>query len=84
MKRTQLYLEEGAWRALRVRSRQEKTTISELVRAAVREKYLESPANRAEAMKRWVGVWRDRDEMADVEAYVRRLRRGRRLKRLAR
>ena len=39
MKRTQLYLNEDIWKALHVRSRQLGTSISELVRQAVREKY---------------------------------------------
>jgi Ribbon-helix-helix protein, copG family len=84
MKRTQLYLEDDTWRALRIRSRQQRTTVSELVREALREKYLRSSRNRGEAMRRWVGIWAGRPELRDVESYIRRLRKGRRLKRLVR
>jgi hypothetical protein len=84
MRRTQLYLEEDTWKALRIRSRQQGTTVSALVRDVVREKYLRSPHSRAEAMHRWAGIWRDRRELADAESYLRRLRKGRRLRRLSR
>jgi len=83
MKRTQLYLDEDIWKALQIRARQSGTSISELVRQAVRDKYGASPANRREAMQAWVGVWKDRDDLPSTEAYVRQLRKGgRRLRRL--
>ena len=40
MRRTQLYLDDQLWGALHARARTEKTTVSELVRQAVRERYL--------------------------------------------
>jgi hypothetical protein len=83
MKRTQLYLHEDIWKALHIRSRQQHTTISELVRQAVREKYGSSPASRRQAMQAIVGLWRNRKDLPDSEAYVRRLRKGKRLRRLA-
>jgi hypothetical protein len=83
MKRTQLYLHEDTWKALHIRSRQQRTTISELVREAVREKYGSSPASRRQAMQAVVGLWKDRDDLPDSETYVRRLRKGKRLRRLA-
>jgi hypothetical protein len=84
MKRTQLYLDDTSWQALHIRSRQSGTSISELVRQAVRDKYAASPAARRQAMRAFVGIWRDRLDLGDAEAYVRTLRRGRRLKRRAR
>lgn len=84
MRRTQLYLDEGIWKALHIRSRQQRTTISNLVREAVRERYAPVPRNRAEAMSRWVGIWEDRTDLGDSEAHIRRLRKGRRLRRLSR
>lgn len=83
MKRTQLYLHEDIWKALHIRSRQQRTTISELVRQAVRDKYGSSPANRRQAMQAMVGLWRNRKDLTDSETYVRRLRKGKRLRRLA-
>jgi len=83
MKRTQLYLDEDIWKALHIRSRQQRTTISELVRQAVREKYGSSPAGRRQAMQAVVGLWKNRKELPDSETYVRRLRKGKRQQRLA-
>jgi len=84
MKRTQLYLNEDIWKALHIRSRQQGTTISELVRQAVRDKYGSSSAGRRQAMQALVGLWRNRKDLPDSETYVRRLRKGKRLRRLAR
>lgn len=83
MKRTQLYLHEDTWKALHIRSRQQGTTISELVRQAVRDKYGSSPAGRRQAMQSLVGLWRNRKDLPDSESYVRRLRKGKRLRRIA-
>ena len=82
MKRTQLYLNEDIWKALHVRSRQQGTSISELVRQAVRDKYGSSPASRRQTMQALVGLWKDRKDLPDSTAYVRRLRKGNRLKRI--
>ena len=81
MKRTQLYLDEDIWKVLHIRSRQSGTSISELVRQAVRDKYGSSPANRREAMQAWVGIWKDRKDLPSTEAYVRQLRKGGRRRR---
>ena len=83
MKRTQLYLNEDIWKALHIRSRQLGTSISELVRQAVREKYGSSPAARTQAMQALVGLWKGRSDLPDSEAYVRRLRKGKRLTRIS-
>jgi hypothetical protein len=83
MKRTQLYLNEDIWKALHIRARQRKTSISELVRQAVREKYGQSAVDRREAMQALVGIWKDREDLPDSEQYVRRLRKGKRLRRIA-
>jgi hypothetical protein len=82
MKRTQLYLNEDIWKALHVRSRQQGTSISELVRQAVRDKYGSSPASRRQAMQALVGLWKDRKDLPDSTTYVRRLRKGNRLKKI--
>jgi hypothetical protein len=83
MRRTQLYLDNDIWKALHVRARQQRISISELVRQAVRDRYGSSPANRRQAMAALVGMWKDRDDLPDTTTYVRRLRKGKRLKRIA-
>ena len=83
MRRTQLYLNEDIWKLLHIRSRQQGTSISELVRQAVRDKYGSSPARRRQAMQALVGMWKDRKDLPDSTAYVRRLRKGKRLRRIA-
>jgi predicted DNA-binding ribbon-helix-helix protein len=82
MRRTQLYLDEELWSVLHRQARSRKTTVSELVRRAVRERYLSGAEERAQAMRAIVGMWKDRPEFADSEAYIRELRRDDRLKRL--
>jgi predicted DNA-binding ribbon-helix-helix protein len=83
MHRTQLYLDNDLWESLRARARQERTTISHLVRQAAREHYLGDVRTRTEAMESLVGLRSDRTDLTDATAYVRRLRRGSRIKRLA-
>jgi hypothetical protein len=83
MKRTQLYLDESIWKSLHVRARQSGTSISELVRQAVREKYGRSPASRQQAMMAVVGIWKDREDLPNSTTYVRQLRKGTRLRRIA-
>ena len=79
MKRTQLYLDEDLWKVLRVHARLFRTSISALIRQAVREKYGASSAKRKKAMQAWVGIWKDRKDLPSTETYVRQLRKGRRL-----
>jgi len=82
MKRTQLYLDEDLWQALHTRAAIEKTTVSDLVRTAARERYLEDSEKRRKALMGIVGIWKDRTDLPDTETYVRNLRKGSRLKRL--
>jgi hypothetical protein len=81
VRRTQLYLDDQLWGALHARARQEKTTVSELVRQAVRERYLGDTEQRRAAMQRFAGSRKSRGERADTIEQVRRLRRGSRLDR---
>jgi len=83
MKRTQLYLQENIWKTLHLRSRQQGTAISELVRQAVREKYGNSPTNRKDAMQALVGLRKHRRDFPDTATYVRKLRKGKRLRRIS-
>lgn len=82
MRRTQLYLDEELWDALHARARSQRTTISELVRGAVRECYLGGQGQRMKAMQAFVGIRKQRAETLDSVGEVRSLRRGGRIARL--
>ncbi|MGB6944569.1 MAG: CopG family transcriptional regulator [Bryobacteraceae bacterium] len=82
MRRTQLYLDDDLWCALHARARSRNTTVSELVREAIRERYFSQRDQQAKAMQEFVGIRKDRPEMADSVQYIERLRRGDRLNRL--
>ena len=83
MRRTQLYLDDDLWKALHSHARSQGTTISDLVRRAVRERYLSNLDERREAMLAFVGIRKDRKDLPDsTEEYVRSLRRDTRLERL--
>lgn len=82
MRRTQLYLDEEMARTLETLSRQKATTVSELVRASLRERY--TPGNDLDKVglaRGLTGIWKNRRDLKDIEAAVRKLRRGSRLKR---
>jgi len=83
VKRTQLYIEDDLWAVFRIRSRQSGVSISELMRQAIRDRYFSGAARRQEAMRAVVGIWKDRSDLPDTESYVRRLRKGSRIKRVA-
>ena len=83
MRRTQLYLEDDLWAALHAKALIEKATISELVRVAVRERYMGNREERRAAMMGIVGLWKDRSGIEDAESMIRTLRDDHRLERLA-
>jgi len=82
MRRTQLYLDDHLWNALHTRARSEKTTVSQLVREAVRERYLGDRDQRRKAMQAFVGSRKELAGALDAVKYVQNLRRSDRLKRL--
>jgi hypothetical protein len=83
MHRTQLYLDDDLWTTLRMRARKQGTTISDLVRQAVRDRYLGNLEERRKAMFAFVGIRKDRKDLpGSTEEYVRNLRRDTRLERL--
>ncbi len=84
MRRTQLYLEDDLWAALHAKALLEGATISELVRVAVRERYMGNLEERRAAMLGVVGLWKDRAGLADTESFIRDLRDDDRLERLER
>jgi hypothetical protein len=76
VRRTQLYLDDDLWNALHTRARKQRTTISDLVRQAVRDRYLGNLEERRKAMEGLVGIWKDRTDLPDsTEEYVRGMRR---------
>jgi Arc/MetJ family transcription regulator len=74
MRRTQLYLEDDLWEALQATALLQGTTVSELVRVAVRERYMGNLEERRAAMLGIVGLWKDRPGMEDAESSIRNLR----------
>jgi hypothetical protein len=80
--RKQLHLDDQMWGSLHALARSENTTISELVREAVRERYLGSQEQRAAAMESFVGIRKSRSAAPSVSEEVRQLRRGSGLARL--
>lgn len=80
MERTQIYLTRTQADALDREARRTGTTRSHLIREAISERY--GAANDrdrvAEALRHTAGLWRDRRETG--EAYVARLRTGKRLR----
>ena len=82
MHRTQLYLDDQLWNMLHARARSTGTTISELVRTAIREHYLGDLEERRKAMQAIVGMRKDRDEFKDPEGYIRKLRHSTRSERI--
>jgi hypothetical protein len=82
MRRTQLYLDEQLWNVLHVRAKSDKTTVSELVREAVRERYLGRRDEQAKAMRAFVGSREEGAEAPDVADCIRGLRKSSRADRL--
>src|SRR6204780_6008887 len=56
MRRTQLYIEDDLWKTLHMLARQSRCTVSELVRRALRDKYLNDSAKRKESLLSAVGL----------------------------
>ena len=82
MRRTQLYLDDDLWNALHARARSVGSSISELVREAVRDRYVGKLEARKKAMQAVIGLRKNRSEFTDSDGYLRRLRQGKRLERL--
>jgi Ribbon-helix-helix protein, copG family len=82
MKRTQLYLDEEMAKTLAKLSRQKGTTISELVRESLHEKYMTVRADGKAALARQLsGIWAKRSDLAKIGQVIRALRKGGRRKR---
>lgn len=83
MKRTQLYLDEEMARTLAALSRQKGVTVSELVRESVEEKYMSrEDIDKVDLARQLSGIWRNRKDLKEIHQFIRKLRKGARLKRL--
>ena len=68
------YLDKHLWNALPTRARSRKTSVSELVQEAVRERYLGRRDEQMKAMREFVGIRKERSEPLDAVEYVQNLR----------
>ncbi len=77
MHRTQIYFDETEWGSLQWLASQRKTSVSDLIRKAVRKVY---PSNAksdfGKTLEGIAGLWSDR--RFDTDLYIRLLRKGRR------
>ena len=83
MKRTQLYLDDEMARILAALGRQKGRTVSDLVRESLKEKYMTGRELDKGSLARQIGgIWEKRKDLGDIDVFVRRLRKGKRIKRL--
>ena len=82
MRRTQLYLDDQLWNVLHAGARARKTTVSELVREAIRERYFGKHEERMKAMQNFVGSRKGESDPIDAVGYIRSLREDSRMDRL--
>ena len=76
MVRTQLYLADEVHGRLRRLAQRQGRTLSDLVRDALIRVYGSGTVEeRLRTLRAVEGLWRDRDDLGDTDAYVRRLRR---------
>jgi hypothetical protein len=76
MVRTQLYLDEEMHARLSELADRQGTSVSDLVRHALARVYGRGePERRLRTLKAIEGIWRDRKDLGETGAYVRRLRR---------
>jgi hypothetical protein len=78
----QLYLDYHLWYALHTQARSRQTSVSELVREAMRDRYLGKRDEQAKAIQEFVGIRKNRSQSVSAVKYIRSLRRGDRLERL--
>ncbi len=85
MHRTQLYLDSATHARLKAAAKRKGRTVSDLVREALELVYGSThTADRLATLRGIAGLWRDRDDVGDTAAYVRRLRRDTRKARTSR
>lgn len=77
MKRTQIYIDEDMYSALKRKVEMKNTTISEVVRECVQETLMKDTEKILKALDEICGMWKKRK--IDVKGFIRTLRRDRRL-----
>ena len=75
MKRTQIYLDEDLYQALKVKSQQTGKTLSELIRETLRHNFNQKQTLFTKALENVVGMWADQN--IDVNTYIRQMRKDR-------
>src|SRR5712692_5043562 len=76
MHRTQLYLDRTIHARLKALAKRRGRTVSDLVREALALVYgSDQTGERLATLRGIAGLWRDRADLGDTDAYVRRLRR---------
>lgn len=85
MKRTQIYLDDRQRRQLDQVAKRTRRTVSELIREAIDARYAAAPKEDFLAALRTgvFGVWKQRPDLGPTDSYLRRVRRGKRIDRLA-
>ena len=77
-------MDEDLLKVLKTIAKQRRSTVSDLIRSTLRDKYLDHRADRAQILLSAVGAWGDREDLGESTAYVRGLRKGPRAARLSR
>ena len=72
----QVYFDDDVWNNLHARAKREHTSVSELVRQAVRKKHGLDLEARRKAMMGIAGIWKDRHDVGDSTEYIRKMRRS--------
>lgn len=85
MRRTQIYLDDRQRRKLDQVAKRTRRTVSELIREAIDARYATTPrADFLAALRAGgFGVWKKRSDLGPTDSYLRRVRRGKRIDRLA-
>ena len=85
MRRTQIYLDDQQRRKLDRVAKRTHRTVSDLIREAIDARYTATPkADFIEGLRAGVfAAWKQRADLGPTDRYVRRLRRGSRVDRLA-
>ena len=85
MRRTQIYLSTEQWKTLHAMSFRTHQSLSDLIRAALDRFYIRNKRrNFAQALDSISGLWADRKDLPDTNAYIRMLRKDTRSGRLRR
>lgn len=75
MKRTQIYLEEDAFKLLAKESQIEHKSLSALIRESINKRITHKSANIIKKMNAVFGIWKNRH--IDPQKYIRKLRKDR-------